>query len=652
MSRTHFALGIFMAVLAAAAACSGRSTAAGKRVIVLGFDGLDYDLTRSLIDKGRLPNFARLAASGGFAPLQTTIPPQSPVAWSTFITGLDPGGHGIFDFIHRDPKTMVPYLSTSRAEGSSRAITVGEWQFPISGGSVELLRQGQPFWEVLEARGIETTIIRMPANFPPSGTATRELSGMGTPDLLGTYGTFSFYTSEPFAFGGRALSGGTLYPVTVESNVVRAALHGPDNPFRKVPEKVRADFTLFIDAERPVAKLVVGDEERVLAVGEWSDWLPVDFDLRVPLQSVRGMARFYLKQVKPYVEMYVSPINFDPMSPAMPVSEPAEYAAELAQATGRFYTQGMPEDTKGLRQGVLTRDEFLSQARLAGEENRIQYRYVLDRFGDGLLFYYFGNVDQIAHMMWRARDPGHPAHDPSVDPKYAEVIDELYVGLDRIVGDTLDAIGADGTLIVLSDHGFTSWRRSFHLNTWLKKQGFLALANPSREDDPGFFGNVDWARTRAYGIGLNGLYVNVQGREMSGSVAPGDRERVMDEIAGKLLRTVDPATGQPAITKVYRREQVYTDAGYFDRAPDLVVGYAKGTRGSDESALGSIPPEVIVDNKDPWSGDHCMDHETVPGVLLSNRPLRKPAPSLGRVAAAVLAEFGIEDFPVKPANKK
>jgi predicted AlkP superfamily phosphohydrolase/phosphomutase len=645
-------LALLVAGLALPLGCSGRSAAGGKRVIVLGFDGLDYDLTRSLIEKGRLPNFARLAASGGFAPLGTSIPPQSPVAWSTFITGLDPGGHGIFDFIHRDPKTMVPYLSTSRTVGSSRAITVGEWQFPLSGGSLELLRQGQPFWEVLEAHGVETTIIRMPANFPPSGTATRELSGMGTPDLLGGYGTFSFYTSEPFAFGGRTLSGGALYPITVEGNVVRASLHGPDNPFRKAPEKITAGFTLYLDAERPVAKLVVGDQERVLAVGEWSDWVPVDFDLRVPLQSVRGMSRFYLKQMKPYVEVYVSPINLDPLEPAMPVSGPGDYAAELATATGRFYTQGMPEDTKGLRTGVLTRDEFLAQARLAGDENRMQYRYVLDRFKDGLLFYYFGNVDQIAHMMWRARDPGHPAHDPAIDPKYADVIEARYVGLDRIVGDTLDAIGTDGTLVVLSDHGFTSWRRSFHLNTWLKQEGFLTLANPAREDDPGFFGNVDWSRTRAYGIGLNGLYVNVQGREMSGAVAPGDRERVMEEIAAKLLQTIDPATGQPAITKVYRREQVYTDAGFFDRAPDLVVGYAKGTRGSDESALGSIPPEVIVDNTDPWSGDHCMDHEAVPGVLLSNRRLRKPAPSLDKVAAAVLAEFGIDEFPVRPANGK
>lgn len=638
---------IMAAVTSGAIGCGGRTD--GKRVIVLGFDGLDYGITRSLLDAGRLPNFARLAAGGGFAPLETTIPPQSPVAWSTFITGLDPGGHGIFDFIHRDPNTLIPYLSTTKTAASSRTLTIGGWQLPLASGTVESLRGGRPFWDVLEAHGIETTIIRMPANFPPSGSATRELSGMGTPDLLGTYGTFSLYTSDPYAFGGQPLSGGTWYPVAVDGQVVRAQLHGPANPFRTTGEAVTADFTLYIDAVRPVAKLVVGGEERVMAVGEWSDWLPIDFDVRVPTQRLRGIGRFYLKQLRPHVELYVSPINLDPFDPAMPISTPADFAADVATATGRFYTQGMPEDTQALKQQVLTRDEFLAQAQLAGDEVKAQYAHVLERFSSGLLFYYFGNVDQVAHMLFRARDPGHPAYDAATDARYAEVIDALYIGLDRIVGDTLDRLGADDTLIVLSDHGFAPWRRTFHLNTWLKEQGYLTLANPARADDPGFFGNVDWGRTRAYAVGLNGLYVNLRGREMSGAVAPEDRERLAAEIAGKLLQTIDPATGRPAITKVYRREQIYTDAGYFDRAPDLVVGYARGTRGSDETALGGIPPAVFADNTDAWSGDHCMDHEAVPGVLLSNRALRTPAPSLGTVAAAVLAEFGIGGFPASRA---
>src|SRR4029079_7942473 len=198
---------------------------------------LDYDVTRSLIDAGKLPGFARLASTGGFAQLATTSRPQSPVAWSSFITGLDPGRHGIFDFVHRDPKTMQPYLSTTRTEAASRTIGVGRWQLPLSRGRVELLRRGQPFWDVLEARGVPTTIIRMPANFPPSGTATRELSGMGTPDILGTYGTFAFYTSEPFAFAGQTLSGGIVKAVKVRNGAVQTALDGPDNPFLKKPEK-------------------------------------------------------------------------------------------------------------------------------------------------------------------------------------------------------------------------------------------------------------------------------------------------------------------------------------------------------------------------------------------------------------------------------
>jgi predicted AlkP superfamily phosphohydrolase/phosphomutase len=630
--------------IALGAGCGRRREADAPRVIVLGFDGLDYEVTQQLIEAGKLPAFARLAAAGGFAPLGTTIPPQSPVAWSSFITGLDPGGHGIFDFIHRDPKTMLPYLSTTKTEEGGRTLTLGKYQFPLSGGSVELLRQGKPFWEVLEERGIETTIIRMPANFPPSGTATRELSGMGTPDVLGTYGTFTFYTSEPFAFGGRTLSGGTVHPVDAADGVVHATLEGPDNPFLVRTEKTQSPFTAYIDASRKYVKLVVGSEERLLAVGEWSDWLPVDFDL-IPSQSLRAEARFYLKQLDPYFELYVSPLNIDPLSPAMPVSTPDGYAAELARATGRFYTQGMPEDTKSLKTGVLTADEFLSQARLAGEENVRQFGFVLDRFRDGLLFYYFGNVDQVSHMMWRARDPQHPAYDAGRDRAYQDTVDALYAGLDAIVARAAATLRPNDLLVVMSDHGFTSWRRSFHLNSWLRDQGYLAVRDASRVEDPGYFENVDWSRTRAYGLGINGLYVNLRGREKDGIVAAADREALLNEIAAKLLGTRDPATAAPAVTKVYRREQVYRLRGHEDVAPDAIVGYAKGTRGSDESALGALTREAIVDNKDPWSGDHCMDHETVPGILLTSRALKKPAPSLATLAAAILAEFGVDRFP-------
>jgi predicted AlkP superfamily phosphohydrolase/phosphomutase len=613
---------------------------------VLGFDGLDYALTRELMDAGRLPAFARLAAQGSFTPLATTIPPQSPVAWSSFITGLDPGGHGIFDFIHRDPHTMQPYLSTTRTVAGGHALTIGRWQFPLSGGRVELLRKGRPFWDVLETRGIETTIVRMPANFPPSGTATRELSGMGTPDILGTYGTFTLFTSEPFAFGGRPLSGGTVHPVDLVDGTMQAALEGPHNPFRVEPTTLQAPFTAYVDATGRYVKLVVGDQERLLGVGDWSDWLPVEFPM-MPTQKLRAEARFFLKQLDPYFQLYVSPLNIDPIAPALPISTPGSYAADLAHATGRFYTQGMPEDTKALKTGVLTADEFLEQARIAGDENIRQYDRVLDRFDRGLLFYYFGNVDQVSHMMWRARDPGHPAYDAARDAPHARVVEDLYVQLDGIVGKTIARLGPDDLLVVMSDHGFTSWRRSFHLNTWLRDQGYLAVTDPQRTDDPGYFSNVDWSRTRAYALGLNGLYVNVKGREKDGIVEPAARAALASEIAGKLLATIDPATGKPAVTKVFTREQVYSVAGTEEIAPDLIVGYAKGTRGSDESALGALTRNVFADNTEPWSGDHCMDPEAVPGILLTNRRLRTPASSLSTLAGAILGELGIDDFPAR-----
>lgn len=646
-ARTFSTLFALAALLAAGAmACGGGSRPYPQSMVVLGIDGMDHGLTQSLMAEGRLPNLSRLAQQGTFQSLGTSVPPQSPVAWSNFITGLDSGGHGIYDFVHRDPATMVPYLSTSKEPEPGRTLTIGKWSIPLSGGEMQLLRHGTPFWEVLEGHGVPSTIMRMPANFPPSGTAYRELSGMGTPDILGTPGFYSLYTTQPERI--TVATDAFIERVRVRNNVVEAALHGPPNPLLVEPEELEAPFTVYIDPDNLVAKIVVGSEELILQQGEWSAWVPVSFELIPYLQSVSAQARFFLKEVRPEFELYVSPVNLDALAPVMRISTPEDYAVELAEAGGRFYTQGMPEDTIALQEGVFNSADFMAQANIAHAEIRRQLDYVLDNFDGGFLFYYFGNLDQVSHMMWRTMDPDHPAHDPVADAPFVDVIIDRYVEVDELVGEVMERLPEDTTLVVMSDHGFTSWRRAMNVNTWLLENGYITLMNPRRRTGIPYFGNVNWARTQAYALGLNGVYINLRGRDANGSVAPADRDRLIAEISNGLLSFIDPSTGEPAVTKMYPRDEVFHDDGYLEIGPDLIVGFAKGTRSSSESALGEFTDDIIFDNNKPWSGDHLMDHEAVPGVLFTSRPLTREVTSLQNLAAALLAEFGITDFPPPP----
>jgi len=633
-------------MLLAAVACGGGMPSYPQSMVVLGIDGMDFTLASHLMEAGRLPNLSRLAERGTFQALGTSIPPQSPVAWSNFITGLDSGGHGIYDFVHRHAEDLSPYLSTSEAGPPGRTLTIGKYTIPLSGGEMRLLRHGTPFWEVLEDHGVPTTIIRMPANFPPTGTASRELSGMGTPDIAGSPGYYSFFTTQPERI--TAATEANIRRVRVRNNVIETELTGLPNPLLTEPEEVTLPFTVYVDPDNLVARLVIGSEERILQQGEWSDWVPVSFDLIPYVTSVSGQVRFFLKEVRPEFELYASPVNLDPMAPVMPISTPDDYAAELAEATGRFYTQGMPEDTNALQEGVFNDADFLAQAGLAQGEIHGEVDYVLDQFKGGFLFYYFGDLDQVSHMMWRAMDPTHPAYDPVADAPYREAIIDRYIEMDSVVGQVMDRLPEDTTLVVMSDHGFTSWRRAMNLNTWLLENGYITLMNPRRRTGVPYFGNVNWARTQAYALGLNGVYINLRGREANGSVPQSDRDALVKEISEKLLEFIDPATGEPAVTKVYPRDEVYHDGGYLDIGPDLIVGFAKGTRSDNASALGEFTDEIIFDNDNNWSGDHLMDHEAVPGVLFTSRPLGREVTSLQNLAAALLAEFGIENFPPPP----
>jgi predicted AlkP superfamily phosphohydrolase/phosphomutase len=345
----------------------------------------------------------------------------------------------------------------------------------------------------------------------------------------------------------------------------------------------------------------------------------------------------------------VSPFNIDPMAPIFPISTPDSYAGELARDTGPYYTQGMPEDTFALAAGVLSPVEFLQQAAIAGGEILEQFPSVLDRFDRGLLFYYVGNGDLVSHMMWRSMDPDHPAYDAERDAPFADVVPSVYAEMDTLVSYALDHMGDDTLLIVMSDHGFTSWRRTFHLNAWLQQNGYLAVKD-ARLPDLDALLNVDWAGTRAYGIGLNGLYINVAGRERDGIVSPTERDALLVEIAEKLATVVDPETGQPVLSRVYLRDETYADGGHREVGPDAVLGYTKGTLGSRPSALGAVGAKILTDNEDPWSGDHGMDPPDVPGILAASRPLKKPAANLRELRSSVLAEFGIDDDGATPAS--
>lgn len=616
----------------------GSSEAVKKKVLVLGFDGMDPKILRRLVDEGKLPNFGRLIETGDFKPLGTSVPPQSPVAWSNFTTGMNPGGHGVFDFIHRDPETMAPYLSTSKTEAPERTVKIGSWVIPLSAGKVSLLRHGKAFWEYLEAEKIPTTVFRVPANFPTveSDMPVYQLSGMGTPDIQGTYGTFSYYTGEQTAReGGDEISGGRIFPVRVVDNKVKAQLLGPKNTLKEENTQTTADFTVFVDPENPVAKIAVQDQQIILKQGEWSEWVTVNFDIIPFFQSVSGIARFYLKEVHPDFKMYVTPINIDPAAPALPISTPEDYSKKLAKAIGPFYTQGIPEDSKALSEGVLDDGEFFQQANIVLGEELKMYEHELNRFKSGLLFFYFGRTDQLAHMFWRTMDPNHPAYDPK--SKFRRVIEQTYIDMDQVLGKALKKVDDNTTLIVLSDHGFAPFYRAFNLNTWLKNEGYASLTDDTEGD---FFQNVDWGRTRAYGAGFNGLYVNLDGREVSGIVQPWEKDELLDEISKKLLAVRDPKTGERVITKIYRADDEYSGS-YVKDGPDLIVGYNSGYRASWETVLGKFPKQLLRDNDEKWSGDHLIEAALVPGVLLSNKKIKSENPALYDLAPTILAEFGI-----------
>jgi len=654
---------------------------AHKRVVFLGIDGLDPDILEEALEKfpERTEQFARLAREGGVHRLGTSTPPQSPVAWSNLITGLDPGGHGVFDFIHRDPKTRGVAPPTTRSSPSYNIALWDDWQLPI-GGSVESNRTGAPFWKILADHGVAADIWRMPANFPVEASSGVSFSGMLAPALDSAYGECKLYTSDLLA----RESGGDekRIPVTEYDGRIDTFLRGPPNPYRKDGEQAMAHLVIDIDREAKAVAIAVGSEVFVLRPGEWSDFARVPFSFRgVPsgLSSVSGIVRFYLKSLEPSFEMYASAVNIDPIDPVAPVSAPNRASRELAEAIGLYYTQGMPEDVNAVKDHVLDDREFMAQSQLVHDEGVRILDYALDRWTanpkGGFLFFYFSGVDLCSHMMWRHFDEGHPHHDAKFaaadssdwskrpGSSWKDVVYDLYLRMDPVLGRVRERLPEDALLVVMSDHGFQSFRRTFNLNTWLLEQGYLVL-KPGRSKeaprrDPNFsrvyvttdFGAVDWTKTRAYSVGFNALYLNLAGREIDDERTPEDEKGIVQagaeadallaEIRSRLEAFVDEKTGRRVVLRCDLAREIYHGARVGE-APDLLVGYDADYGNSDQASLGEIQNAILEDNLGgTFNGNHLMCPDVVPGVLLTNGQVRPGPHRIEDLTVEILRQFGI-----------
>ncbi len=632
------------------ASCSLSGSTTNRRVVVLGLDGLDPAIVRALVDLGRAPNFKKLAEIGSFLPLRTTMPALSPVAWSSFITGLTPGGHGIADFIARDPKTYSPVFSIYENRGPDLSLDLGDLHLPLKGGGPRNLRRGKPFWAYLTERGIPSWVSRIPTNFPVDETATFAIAGMGTPDLTDAYGTFSYYTSDPFETYPD-LSGGTVQYVDVRRNTVRAELLGPENTLRtpkaeagdRNAGKARIPFTAYLDPGSDSARIDIGGRSVVLRKGEFSDWVKVEFELLPVIGHVSGIVRFLLQSAGPTFRLYVTPINIDPERQAAPVTYPASLGADIARSIGSFWTKGLPADTKAFDHGIFRDEDYVQNAELLLAEHMDLFDYLWSRFDTGLFFFYVSNTDQDSHMLWRNMDATHPMH-ARADPRFAGYIHHLYERMDDLVGKVLPALDDRTLLLVCSDHGFAPFGRQFHLNTWLRDNGYLALKAGAEKKEETAYTDIDWKRTVAYGIGFNGLYLNREGREAEGIVAASKAPEIVARLRRELEAIRDAETGQRPVAKAYRKEEMYVGDRTGDM-PEILVGYTPGYRASSSSVLGATGKAVLDLNPWPWSGDHSMARDLVPGTLLSSRRVAAADPDILDLPVTILEFFGIAKPP-------
>jgi predicted AlkP superfamily phosphohydrolase/phosphomutase len=580
-----------------------------RRVVVLGLDGFDPAHYRKAAESAGLPNLQRLEREGAFCELYSTCPPISPVAWSSFATGANPGKHNIFDFLGRDPRRLTIELSGAQVRADRRGRPF-----------VEGRRKSKSFWTVLGEHGVFSHVFRVPLTFPPERFFGVMQSGLCVPDLRGTQGTFTLCAEEDAAGD---MTGGQFVRLHRKNGVIEFELAGPRVEGRLLEARCR-----LTDLRAETAVFHVGKNRHHLRKGVHSPWIHVTFRAGA-LRKVSGICRVCLLQIEPAVRLYVSPIQIDPERPPFPIAYPDYYSIYLGKLHGPFATLGLAEDTWALNERVLSEAQFLEQTYDIQREREALFLSMLDRARSGLVVGVFEASDRVQHMF-----------PPDAASCSAPELDEVYQRMDLWVGRVWERLDpARDVLLVVSDHGFTTFRRGVNLNTWLRQEGYLATV---ASEDSGYLRDVDWGRTRAYAFGLSGIYVNRRGREAQGTVESGEVAALKQELAARLRELRDPRTGEKAIREVYDSAAIY-HGPYCDQAPDLIVGFERGYRVSWDGAVGRLEKEVFSDNPKHWQGDHCVDYRLVPGVLFCSRRIRAGAEvHLMDVGPSILRAFGVE----------
>ena len=603
------------------------------KIIILGFDGLSPEIIEPMMEKNELPNFLELKKIGSYRHLTTTNPPQSPVAWAAFATGKNPGKNGVFDFILRNPKDYSLSLSLSE----------------LKKGKPKKVIKEKSFWHFTSNVKVPTVIIQAPLTFPPEKIFGKMLSGMGVPDILGTEGTFTFYTSQEL--DKEKEIGGNVFHVK-RNEVIILNLIGPRiASLNKRSENVKIPFRVTLQEDK--VEIKIRSNKILLKVSQWSDWQEAIFKIG-PFRKMRGIFKFYLLETKPEFKLYISPINFDPRDPYFHISYPGDYSRYLTKNIGLYHTQGMPIDTWSVNENRLSEEPLLEECSTVFQEKKAMLELELSHFKKGVLFCYFGSTDTIQHMFWRYTDPDNLLYEIGATNKYKEAIRNYYKLADTTLGKVMKNLNSSDTLIVLSDHGFAAFRKTVHVNSWLRQNGYLELKSPLAESGKELLADIDWGKTKAYAIGFGAIYINQKGREGEGIVNPGeDTEKLKTEICRKLKEWKDEKNNSFIIHEVYKNEQIFWGK-YAQNAPDIYIGFNIGYRASWQTALGGIPKEEIEDNLRKWSGDHLFDPSLVPGIIFSNKNISSENPAIYDIAPTILKIIGYKldtqdlDFDGKP----